>query len=123
MTTDRPTEGPEAAYRLNDRGRPVKSVEHTLAAVTSIVGGLSRRRRRPDAGLMNDDLDLGELAQLVTLRETIEVQTAEAVADLYVKGYSWTDIGRALGVSRQAALKRYGAAAEALAPLAGADRQ
>lgn len=108
-------------YRLNDRGRPVKSVEHTLAALTSIVGGLSRRRRRPDAGL-NDDLDLGELTQLISLREAVEYELAQGVLDLYAKGYSWTEIAHALGVTRQAALKRYGPLA-ALAGLTGAERQ
>jgi hypothetical protein len=122
MSTDTAPSGPEADYRLNERGRPVKSVEHTLTAVTSIVGGLARRRRRPDAGL-NDGLDLAELTQLVGLRETVEDQLAEAVTDLYAADYSWTDIGRALGVTRQAALKRYGAHVEALAPLVGLARQ
>lgn len=116
-------------YRLNERGRPVKSVEHTLTAVTSIVGGLARRRRRPDAG-MNDHLDLNELAQLVELRETVEAQISEAVVDLYRDDYSWTDLARGLGVSRQAALKRYGERAATLArdgyvvvELSGAERQ
>jgi hypothetical protein len=122
MTTEPTPTGPEADYRRNERGRPVKSVESTLTAATRLVDGLARRRRRPDAGL-NDDLDLAELAQLVALRQTVEDQLTEAVVDLYARDYSWTDIGRALGVSRQAALKRYGAHVEALAPLVGLARQ
>lgn len=111
-------DGPAPDYRLNVRGRPVKSVEHTLAALTSIVGGLDRRRHRADAG-MNDDLDMAELTQLVALRRAVDAQTTAAVVDLYAKGYSWTEIADALGVTRQAALKRYGR----LAGLTGAERQ
>lgn len=123
-------EGPEnsdpAGYRRNARGVPVKSVEHTLEAVTAIVRGLGRRRRRPDAGA-NDDLDLAELDQLLALRSAVDAEIDQAVTDLAtVKGYTWGEIGRHLGVTRQAARQRWGAAAlEPLerAPLEGRARQ
>jgi len=96
-------------YRLNARGVPVKSVEHTLEAATAMVRGLGPRRRRPDAGI-NDDMDLAHLTLLFRLAEAVQAEIDEAVTDLHVgKGYTWGEIARHLGVSRQAARQRWGA--------------
>ena len=38
-----------------------------------------------------------------------ETLLREAVRDLVLAGYSWADVGRMLGVSRQAARQRFGA--------------
>ena len=46
-----------------------------------------------------------ELARLTT---RLEAQLRELVAIARDKGYSWEDIGRALGVARQNAWERYG---------------
>lgn len=60
-----------------------------------------------------------EVTGLVALRELREIdemvqgRTAEAVAALRSEeggAYSWGEIGEALGISRQAAMKRYGGA-------------
>lgn len=112
------TAGMDRLYRLNRRGRPVKSVAHTLEAATAMVEGLAARRRRPDAGL-NDDFDLYELGQLVALDRAAAEALDRAAAHLhYVKGYSWGEIARHLGVTRQAARQRWGA----LGPLEGLER-
>lgn len=44
------------------------------------------------------------LAELEQARKLL----GEAVRDLVLAGYSWADVGRMLGVSRQAARQRYG---------------
>jgi len=46
-----------------------------------------------------------DLARLTT---RLEAQLRELVAIARDKGYSWEDIGRALGVARQNAWERYG---------------
>lgn len=105
-------------YRRNARGVPVKSVEHTLEAATAMLRGLAARRRRPDAGL-NDDFDLAHLALLLEHLETAQAALDAAVTDLAAgKGYTWGEIGRTLGVTRQAARQRWGA----LEPLEGLER-
>lgn len=50
------------------------------------------------------------LRDLVTLRAALDAAIDEAANKLHAAGYSWTEIGRELGVSRQAARQRWGAA-------------
>lgn len=55
------------------------------------------------------DGDPVDLASLVALRrefEAIEVQAVQAMRDNH--GYSWSEIGRDLGITRQAAQQFYG---------------
>lgn len=57
------------------------------------------------------DRDIEGLAQLAMLRDEIDAQITEAVLQLRSEtggGYSYTDIGRVLGISRQAAQQRFG---------------
>ena len=50
-----------------------------------------------------------DLAQLVALRKEFERIEVEAVAMMRERyGYSWSEIGRDLGISRQAAQQFYG---------------
>lgn len=61
-------------------------------------------RRVADA----DDVDL---AQMVQLREEIDVAITAAVRGQREQhGRSWADVGRGLGITRQAAQMRYGRA-------------
>ena len=58
-------------------------------------------RRVADA----DDVDLGDM---VGLRDELEAAIADAVRGQRERhGRSWADIGRALGITRQAAQQRY----------------
>lgn len=71
---------------------------------------LSMLRRMIQAGARRvgdaDDIDLAELAKL---RECLDDAITEAVTVQRVKwDRSWADIGRSLGISRQAAQQRYG---------------
>lgn len=55
------------------------------------------------------DRDIEALPVLAELAAELDSVTLLAVANLYSHGYSWTDIGRALGITRQAARQRYAA--------------
>ena len=63
------------------------------------------------------DQDPEGLAQLVTLLDQTMAQLPEAVQLMRERhGYSWTEIGNALGVTRQSAWERFGkAVADAVA--------
>ena len=52
--------------------------------------------------------DEPELADLVTLRATVEQAIADAVAGQRESGKTWAQIGAGLGVTKNAALMRYG---------------
>lgn len=52
--------------------------------------------------------DAEGLAQLVELQRQLESAVAERARALHADGYSWTELARPLGVSRQAARQRYG---------------
>jgi len=59
------------------------------------------------------DLDCTALEQLAEIQVMLEQQTAEVVRALRSEqggGYSWSQIGDALGITRAAAFKRYGGA-------------
>lgn len=57
-------------------------------------------RRVADA----DDVDLAELA---AMRDVVDQVIGHAVAGQRARGASWSEIGRALGVSKQTAHERY----------------
>lgn len=54
------------------------------------------------------DRDIAALGGLARLREELDTATRYAVANLRSQGYSWADIGRELGITRQGAFQRYG---------------
>lgn len=61
--------------------------------------------------LFYDDADFDRVGpQLVRARDEVEILTIRAVARARERGRSWTDIGAALGVTRQAARQRFDAA-------------
>ena len=53
------------------------------------------------------DADPEDLAELLALRETVDAAIAAAVEGQRAR-YSWQQIGRGLGTTRQAAQMRYG---------------
>ncbi|MGD9950748.1 MAG: hypothetical protein AB7U29_20090 [Desulfobulbus sp.] len=67
---------------------------------------LSRMLRA--AGRRVGDADEHELAQLVRLRSEFDKAIKTAVEGQRSSGRSWAHIGKALGLSRQGAFKRYG---------------
>lgn len=48
------------------------------------------------------------LVALVNMAQAVDAATVLAARGLHDFGYSWTDVGTELGISRQAALKRFG---------------
>lgn len=68
------------------------------------------------AGVRVGDGDTAELAALVRARQEFEEVEARAVQAMREKyGYSWAEIGRDLGITRQAAQQRYARRIDALA--------
>lgn len=59
------------------------------------------------------DADPEDLVELLELREVVEEAIADAVAGQRANGFSWAQIARGLGVTRQAAQMRYGAQIQA----------
>lgn len=89
--------------RLSQGGKPKKSVHHTLTSgIPSMLRGVPRRARL-------GEVDLPDLTDLRDLHALIETTLADTIAELRADGtYSWADIGRALGVTRQSAQMTYG---------------
>jgi hypothetical protein len=55
--------------------------------------------------------DIASLPLLASLRDEVDRAIDTAVVELYTRhGYSWTDVGRELGITRQAARQRFVAA-------------
>jgi hypothetical protein len=69
------------------------------------------RRILRAAGRRVADGDVEGLADLVNLRSDLDAAIADAIQGLRSPkwSYSWTEIARVLGVTRQAAQQRYGA--------------
>ena len=57
---------------------------------------------------VGDRSDIAELEAAVAARREAETRVATAVRDARAAGVPWTAIGIGLGVSHQAAIKRYG---------------
>lgn len=53
------------------------------------------------------DRDIEALAGLAQLQADVDQVMTAAVAGLLAAGYSWADIGRQLGMTRQGAQQRY----------------
>lgn len=52
--------------------------------------------------------DPDDLVEMIALRTELDAAIAQAVAGMRQTGYSWTEIGAAVGISKQAALKKWG---------------
>lgn len=95
---------------------------------------MSTRRKRPKREVENDeyfsfarrilaaagtrvaDGDTVDLAGLVAIRRDMEAVEIAAVAKMRERhGYSWAEIGRDLGMTKQAAQQKYGPKIAALA--------
>lgn len=75
--------------------------EYEAADVGAMVGRMLRALARRAA-----DGDLLAIEQLVALDEVLDEQLVAGMAGAHDFGYSWTEIGAAAGVTRQAARQR-----------------
>jgi hypothetical protein len=87
-------------YRLTgNRAAPTTETDEYGAFVRRILRAYAKRV---------GDKDIEALTGLAALRDEVDQALADAVAGLHGQPYSWADIGRALGITRQAAQQRYG---------------
>lgn len=70
-------------------------------------GAFARRILRA-MGRRVSDRDIEALSVLADLQADLAAQMQTSVDALLAHGYSWADIGRQLGISRQAAQQKYG---------------
>ncbi len=66
-----------------------------------------------DGLVVVDTSALRKLLQLAEQRTAVEAELVEAVCQARADNYSWSEIGTMLGVSKQAAQRRYGRATSA----------
>lgn len=104
MTIHQTTATEPKALDVTGRKRDRKVVEmpEYFAFARRILRATSRRVA---------DRDIEALAGLQSLRDEIDAEMAKAVDGLRtVEGgdYSWSEIGRVLGITRQAAQQRFG---------------
>jgi hypothetical protein len=78
--------------------RPVETDEFG-AFVRRVIRAYSRRVA---------DRDIEALAGLADAQREVDEALRLAVANLHAAGYSWTDVARVLGTTRQAARQRFG---------------
>lgn len=92
--------------RLSANRAGTEHGEQIVAIETSEYVGMLRRCVRALGRRAGDDVDA--LATFTELAELVDATMAEAARSCHAAGYSWTEIGDALGVSRQAARQRFG---------------
>lgn len=84
---------------MTDRSRK-KSVAHTIGAIASLIRSQPRR-------IAYEEVDVEDLRLMVALRSTLETAISDMAAGLVESGYSWSEVARPLGVTRQEAHRRY----------------
>lgn len=80
--------------------KPRKDVEETVAGIRRQVRALEPRAA---------DEDPWVVAEMLDIAAELEAAAARTVARLRAAGYTWTDIGFALGISRSGAYNRFAA--------------
>lgn len=85
--------------RLRTRRRRVVENDEFAAFTRRIVRAYARRVA---AG------DIDALADMLRLADELDTTIEQAVISLHQIGYTWTEIAARLGVTRQAAFKRWG---------------
>jgi hypothetical protein len=81
------------------RRRTVVENDEYAAFVRRIIRAFARRVASGDVEALRD---------MVGLADQLDAALSEAVHGLRQHGYSWTEIGDRLGISRQAAQQRWG---------------
>jgi hypothetical protein len=84
---------------MSKRPKRVRETAEYAGMVRRIIRAYGRRVA---------DRDLEELAGLAALRADLDTAIGDAVTGLRSAGFSWTDIARVMGTSRQGAQQRWG---------------
>jgi hypothetical protein len=100
MTGPRPEPRSSVKPELTPK-RPAKAIENDEYAAF-LRRAIRAFGRRIAAG------DIDALADAAFLSAQLDTAIKEAIIGLRNRGYSWADIGRQLGVTRQAAQQRWG---------------
>lgn len=115
----RPTPSPGAAFGIGVEPLASTGQEAPEVAREDVVGGVQEHdvAWRAAARVTDALADLRELAaaraEARRVVDGLEEEVEIAVAHLRVDGASWAQVGRALGISRQGARQRFGAASRA----------
>jgi hypothetical protein len=94
--------------RRNQSGNRVKPVSEYAGSVAAAGRMIRAVVKRAAAG----EVDVTDLAALRQLHDVVDDAMVATVGHLRDQGYSWADVGRALGVTRQTAQAVYGRTAE-----------
>ncbi len=86
--------------------KPARKREKKVVEMADYIS-FARRILRA-TGRRVQDRDIEGLAGLAVLQAEINDQMKETAKALNAQGYSWAEIGRVLGVSKQAAQQRFG---------------
>jgi hypothetical protein len=93
---------PLTANRPTSRARRVRRVvenDEYAAFIRRVIAAYSRRVAAGDVEALRD---------LAALSDQLDTAITDAVTGLRRFGYSWTEIGNRLGISKQAAHQRWG---------------
>ena len=104
MTSPRPEHDPSVKTKLtpNRRSKVIENDDYA-AFLRRAIRAFGRRIA---AG------DIDALGDAAFLSAQLDTAIKNAVTGLRQRGYSWADIGRQLGITRQAAQQRWGGEAE-----------
>jgi hypothetical protein len=95
-------------YIGSELRRDPESRRTVAYTVEWILKGIAQGLRRWERDLPKDVNKLDYLNVLRQARATVDAETSSEVAKLRDAGASWSEIGTALGISKQAAQQKYG---------------
>jgi len=107
--------GTTGNYQRLDVNKPFTRNRMKRVETSEWLGMLARMIRA--AGKRVADADEHELSRLVDMRDELERAIKVAIDGQRRIGRSWDHVGRALGISRQGAFKRYGQSTGCATPL------
>jgi hypothetical protein len=93
----------EYAARVRLAKPPERELPEYIAFARRVVRGAVKRF------LVLEEGDLEDLAELAALADEVNAAVAEVVRGANsTRRWSWTDVGRAMGITRQSAWERWG---------------
>ena len=105
LMADQPTGSGDSARRSGDKAR-LSPKRRRRSVENDEYGEFIRRILRAYSRRVADG-DVEALSLMTGLADELDEAIAQAVKGLHVQGYSWTEIGDRLGITRQAARQRW----------------